>query len=55
MGKARDLFKKIRDQGNISCKDWLNKGQKWYEPICIALCAFTLNTYIWPLLTEDAL
>ena len=31
MGKTRDLFKKIRDtQGNISCKDGLNKGQKWY-------------------------
>ena len=31
MGKYRDLFKKIRDnQGNISCKDGLNKGQKWY-------------------------
>ena len=28
MGKTRDLFKKIRD-GNISCKDGLNKGQKW--------------------------
>ena len=29
MGKTRDLFKKIRDnQGNISCKDGLNKGQK---------------------------
>ena len=33
MGKTRDLFKKIRDQGNISCKDGLNKGQKWYGPI----------------------
>ena len=33
MGKTRDLFKKIRDtKGNISCKDGLNKGQKWYEP-----------------------
>ena len=32
MGKNRDLFKKIRDQGNISCKDGLDKGQKWYEP-----------------------
>ena len=31
MGKTRDLFKKIRD-GNISCKDGLNKGQKWYGP-----------------------
>ena len=31
MGKTRDLFKKIRDkQGNISCKDGLDKGQKWY-------------------------
>ena len=32
MGKTRDLFKKIRDQGNISCKDELDKGQKWYGP-----------------------
>ena len=33
MGKTRDLFKKIRDyQGNISYKDRLNKGQKWYGP-----------------------
>ena len=32
MGKSRDLFKKIRDTKgtwNISCKDGLNKGQKW--------------------------
>ena len=29
MGKARDLFKKIRYQGNISCKDGLDKGKKW--------------------------
>ena len=29
MGKTRDLFKKIREyQGNVSCKDGLNKGQK---------------------------
>ena len=29
MGKTKDLFKKIRDnQGNISCKDGLNKGNK---------------------------
>ena len=29
MGKIRDLFKKTRDnQGNISCKDGLNKRQK---------------------------
>ena len=32
MGKTRDLFKKIRYQGNISCKDGLNKGQEWYGP-----------------------
>ena len=33
MGKTRDLFKKIkRYQGNISCKDGINKGQKWYGP-----------------------
>ena len=33
MGKNRDHFKKIkRYQGNISCKDGLNKGQKWYGP-----------------------
>ena len=29
IGKTRDLFKKIRYQGNISCKDGLDKGQKW--------------------------
>ena len=28
MGNSRDLFKKIRYQGNISCKYGLNKGQK---------------------------
>ena len=32
MGETRDLTKKIRYQGNISCKDWLDKGQKWYGP-----------------------
>ena len=32
MGKTRDLFKKIRFQGNISCKDGYNKRQKWYGP-----------------------
>ena len=33
MGKTRDLFKKIRDtKGTISCKDGLDKGQKWYGP-----------------------
>ena len=32
MGKSRDLFEKIQKyKGNISCKDGLNKGQKWYE------------------------
>ena len=28
----RELFKKIIHQGNISCKDGHNKGQKLYEP-----------------------
>ena len=32
IGKTRDLFKKIRYQGNISCKDGLDKGQKWDGP-----------------------
>ena len=32
MGKTRDLFKKIRYQGNISCKDGYNTGQKQYGP-----------------------
>ena len=32
MGKTRDLFKKIRYRGNISCKNGLNKGKKWYRP-----------------------
>ena len=32
-GKSRDLFKKIKGyQGNISSKDGLDKGQKWYGP-----------------------
>ena len=26
MGKTRDLFKKMRYQGNISCKDGFDKG-----------------------------
>ena len=30
MGKTRDLFRKIRYQGNISCEDGLDKGQKWF-------------------------
>ena len=30
MGKTRNRFNKMRYQGNISCKDGLNKGQKWY-------------------------
>ena len=33
MGKTRDLFKKNqRYQRNISCKDELDKGQRWYGP-----------------------
>ena len=29
VGRTRDLFKKIRDQRKISCKEGLDKGQKW--------------------------
>ena len=29
MGKTSNLFRKIRYQGNISCKDEHNQGQKW--------------------------
>ena len=29
IGKTRALFKKIRDTKGMSCKDGLNKGQKW--------------------------
>ena len=32
IGKTRDLFKKIRYQRNISCKDKFNKAQKLYGP-----------------------
>ena len=33
IGKTRDFFKKIKgSQGNISCKDGLTEGQKWYGP-----------------------
>ena len=32
MGKMRSLQENWRYQGNISCKDGLNKGQKWYGP-----------------------
>ena len=32
MGKIRDLFKKVRHQGNISCQDGHNTGQQWYGP-----------------------
>ena len=32
MEKTRDLFKKIRYQGNIPCKDGHNERQKWYRP-----------------------
>ena len=33
MGKTRALFKKIRDiKGTISCKEGLDKRQKWYGP-----------------------
>ena len=32
MGKTKDLCKKLELPGNISCKDRLHKGQKWYGP-----------------------
>ena len=35
MGQTRDLLKKIntkRYHRNISCKNGLDKGQKWYGP-----------------------
>ena len=32
MGKVRYLLKKIRDRGNITCKDEHKKGRKWYGP-----------------------
>ena len=32
MQKTRDLFKNERYQGNISCKDGFDKGQKCYGP-----------------------
>ena len=31
MRKTRDLFKKIRYQGNTPCKDGFDKGQKWLD------------------------
>ena len=32
VGKTRDLFKKIRDTKGTSCKNGLDKGQKWSGP-----------------------
>ena len=32
MGRTRDLFKKIKDTKETSCKDGLDKGQTWYGP-----------------------
>ena len=32
VGKTRDLQENWRYQGNVSCKDGLNKGQKWEGP-----------------------
>ena len=32
MGKTRDLFKKLEISREGSCKDGLDKGQKWYGP-----------------------
>ena len=31
MGKSRNSFKKTRYQGNISCKDGHNKGEKCFQ------------------------
>ena len=31
MGDQRSLQENERYQGNISCKDGHNKGQKWYD------------------------
>ena len=36
MGKTRDLFKKTRYQGNISCKDGLDQGQLMKKSFCRA-------------------
>ena len=32
MRKTRDSVKKIKEHGNISCRDGHKKGQKWYGP-----------------------
>ena len=32
MGKTRSPQENYRYQGNISCKDWHNKGQEYYGP-----------------------
>ena len=32
MGNTRDLLRKLEVQRNISCKDGLDKGQKWSGP-----------------------
>jgi len=32
VGKTRDLFKKIRYKGTISCKDGRSIRHKWYRP-----------------------
>ena len=32
MEKTRDRQENYRYQGNISCKDGFDKGQKWYGP-----------------------
>ena len=45
MGKTRDLVKKIRCQGSISCKDGLNKGQKQHPFIPeMSFGSFDINT-----------
>ena len=32
IGKTRDLSRKLKFQGNVSCKDGHNEEQKWYRP-----------------------
>ena len=32
MAKTRDIFKKLEIPREFTCKDGLNKGQKWYGP-----------------------
>ena len=47
MGKTKYLFKKIKThQGNISCKDGHNKGQKWYGPNRGRRCSVGISNFL---------